>query len=142
MSSRAAEENTEIYFDKMVSLVESELFDVLAHPGLIERNPIFEPHVTRGHYAEVADALKSSSTVTEFNGKSFERQDSPYPVEVMHDRGVDHFTVGTDTHRPDEIGERAPLIDEQLEHMDITPLSMGDVLSRQDAERLIKARAV
>lgn len=142
MSSREAEDFTEEYFDKMVSLVDSELFDILAHPGLIERNPVFEPHVARSHYEEVADALRSSAMVTEINGKSLERQEPPYPVDIMHDKGVNEFTLGTDTHRAEEVGRRSPLVGEKLEQLDAKPLRMEEVLERSVPEKRVAPGAV
>jgi histidinol-phosphatase (PHP family) len=127
MAPADAEEMTETYFDRMVSLVESEIFDVLAHPGLIERNPYFEPHVRRSHYEDVAETLLDSSTVTEINGKSLERQEPPYPVEVMVDEGVRDLVTGTDTHRAREIAERSELVDQEVEDLGVNPRRGEDV---------------
>lgn len=141
MSPRKAEDMTEEYFEKMVSLVESEIFDILAHPGLIERNPLFEPHVRESHYREVAEALKSSSTVTEVNGKSVERQNPPYPVEIMHDQGVENFTAGTDTHRPEEISARSHMVDNLFDHLETEPLKMSQVVAEtpEEADDVVRA---
>lgn len=142
MTSAEAEEETEWYFDKMISLVESEIFDILAHPGLIERNPLFEPHVTESHYREVAEALKSSSTVVEVNGKSIERQLPPYPVEIMHDQGVEEFTSGTDTHREKEISARSSMVDNMFEKLETKPVKMRDLLEPDTSASNTAVRAI
>lgn len=141
-TSAEAEELTERYFDKMVSLVESEIFDILAHPGLIERNPVFEPHVVSSHYEDVAQALKKSETITEINGKSLERQQPPYPVEVFVEEGVTDFTTGTDTHREREIGERSGLVDDKLKELNAVSIGAMEGFGSREQSKARRERAV
>ncbi|MFC6725286.1 PHP domain-containing protein, partial [Halobium palmae] len=55
------------YFDALVDLAESELFEVMAHPDLVERNPLLRGFATADHYDRVAAALDGSRTVPELN---------------------------------------------------------------------------
>ncbi|MDS0299508.1 PHP domain-containing protein [Halogeometricum sp. S1BR25-6] len=103
----------ETYFEKLVSLVESELFEVAAHPDLIERNPALRGHATGEQYERVADAFADSRTVPEVNAGRVRRDYGEFHptsefFEVLAARGVD-FALGSDAHDAESIG---PLADE------------------------------
>jgi len=105
------------YFDHLVALVESELFDVVAHPDIIERNPALRGYATEDHYHTVAAALSDASAVPEINAGRIDReygQFHPNPsfltVLAEHDVPV---TLGTDAHSPDELRERVSRLRER-----------------------------
>jgi histidinol-phosphatase (PHP family) len=111
------------YFDTLVALAESELFEVAAHPDLIERVEPLRGRATEDHYRRAARAFADSRTVPEVNaGRALRDEGVVHPTETFLEVLRDHdvaFTVGTDSHAPDEIGERAAFLTEYLEERGI-----------------------
>lgn len=121
------------YYDAVVSLVESELFDVLAHADLVENHPALRGLTTAAHRDRVAAACAASRTVPEINaGRAGDRGefDLFHPtdplVEAFRDRGV-RFVVGTDSHDPADFADRVPRLERYLEETGIEPLGMAEV---------------
>ena len=115
------------YFDALVALAESELFDVAAHPDLIERVPLLRGRATEDHYRRTAAAFAGSRTVPEINAGRALRDESlvhPSPafLDALRDRGVG-VTVGTDSHAPGEIGDRAAFLDDFVAERGIEPVA-------------------
>ncbi|WP_228546084.1 PHP domain-containing protein [Halegenticoccus tardaugens] len=113
------------YFEKLVALVDSELFEIAAHVDLVERNPALRGLATPEHYDRVGDAFERSSTVPEVNAGRILREygefhPAPPLLGALLDRGVS-FTVGSDAHRPDDVRDRAPVIETLLAERDIEP---------------------
>ncbi|ELY53184.1 PHP domain-containing protein [Natronolimnohabitans innermongolicus] len=107
------------YFENLVSLVGSELFDVAAHLDLIERTPQLRGRATTDQYERVARALADSRTVPEVNaGRATVDMAIVHPsetfLEVLREYDVS-VTVGSDSHRPGEIGERADFLADYLD---------------------------
>ena len=118
------------YFDRFVALVESELFEVAAHADLVERNPALRGYATRAHYERAADALAGSRTVPEINAGRIHREygefhPGPTFTEVLLDRDVS-FTVGSDSHTPRELVDRAPPLEEAFEAHGATPVRIAE----------------
>lgn len=115
------------YFENLVALVESELFDVAAHLDLIERTAPLRGRATRDHYERVAEALARSRTVPEINaGRAVSDMALVHPSEPFLEtlRAYDiPVTVGSDSHRPSEIGERAAFLEEYLAERGIDPVA-------------------
>lgn len=114
----ALEEAVAAYYETLVEMIETELFDVVAHLDLPERNPALRGLTTVDHYETVADALSNSRTVPEINaGRVFRSQERVHPdpdsLDVFVDRGVE-FTLGTDSHTPEEVGDRVAYLREFL----------------------------
>lgn len=110
MSVAERESAVETYFDRLVALVESELFDVAAHLDVVERNPPLRGLATPADYERVADALAASRTVTEVNaGRVHEAYGAFHPspafLEMLLERDVT-VVAGTDAHAPDEVEPR------------------------------------
>lgn len=100
----------ERYYDALVDLIGSELFDVAAHLDLPERNERLRGLATREQYERVADALAASRTVPELNaGRVLREYGEFHPADpflaALRERGVE-MTLGTDSHDPGEIGPR------------------------------------
>ncbi len=114
------------YVDKLVALVESELFAVAAHPDLLERNPAFRGLFSRDHYVRVAEAFAGSRTVPEINaGRVLDDYGDFHPtaefLDVLLDHGVD-VTLGTDSHAPDELAPRARELQRVVDEYGIDPV--------------------
>lgn len=121
-------EAVERYFDTVVSLVESELFDVAAHLDLVERNPALRGFATRRQYGRVADALESSRTVPEVNagralGEYGEFHPSPALLDALVGRDVD-FVAGSDAHEPGELGTRREALASRFEAAGVDPVRL------------------
>ena len=131
---RERRELVDRYFEKLVSLVESELFAIAAHPDLIERNPHLRGFATEDHYAAVADAFRGSRTVPEINaGRLLDDYGEFHPAPAFLDRLVDagvDVTVGTDSHEPGEIAPRAREIEAELARRGLEPVGLDRVVKR------------
>jgi histidinol-phosphatase (PHP family) len=122
------------YYDAVVSLVESELFDVLAHVDLVENHPALHGLTTAAHRERVAAACADSETVPEINaGRAGARGefDLFHPtddfVEAFRDRDV-RFVVGTDSHDPEDFADRVPRLERYLDETGIEPLPVEELL--------------
>lgn len=125
LSAAEREAFVESYFDRLVSLVESELFEVAAHVDLVERNPELRGYATTEQYRTVADAFARSRTVPEINaGRVRAEYGDFHPgrefLDVLLDADV-RFTVGTDSHAPDEIGPRVERLELLFDERGIDP---------------------
>ncbi|WP_255151947.1 PHP domain-containing protein [Halorarius halobius] len=106
-SDAERERLVDAYFDDLVALVESELFDVAAHLDLVERNEALRGLATESQYRRVAAALEASSTVPELNAGRVRDDDGeihPVPgfMDVLLEYDVE-FVLGSDAHEPEDI---------------------------------------
>jgi histidinol-phosphatase (PHP family) len=118
----------ERYFDKLVALIDSELFEIAAHPDLIERNPALRGLATTEDYERVAAAFADSRTVPEVNaGRALDDYGEFHPtpafLEALLDRGV-AVTVGTDSHSPDVIAPRLDALTDRLREVGVEPIDV------------------
>ena len=115
------------YFENLVSLVESELFDVAAHLDLIERTPALRGRATSDHYERVAAALADSRTVPEINaGRAVADAAIVHPVEPFLETLREYdvpVTVGSDAHAPDEMDDRVTFLEEFLDERGLEPVA-------------------
>jgi histidinol-phosphatase (PHP family) len=116
------------YYDTVVSLIDSELFDIAAHVDIVESHPDLSGLTTCAHAERVADAFQRSRTVPELNAGRFEDEEKPaafHPegrvFEMLLDRGVE-FTLGTDAHSPDDFAERVPALRDRAQRYGIDPV--------------------
>ena len=127
--SKGEDERRELvdrYVDKLVALVDSELFEIAAHPDLLERNPAFRGLLSHEHYDRLADAFSRSRTVPEINaGRVLDDYGDFHPsvafLEVLLEHGVD-VTLGTDSHTPDELAPRARELEAVAEEYGVDPV--------------------
>ncbi len=116
----------EQYFDKLVALIDSKLFDIAAHVDLVERTPPLRDHATETQYERVAKAFADSRTIPEINvGRALSDEiihpRTPF-FETLQEHDVS-FTVGSDSHRPDEVPARADVLRDVLSEHDIEPVT-------------------
>ncbi|WP_123537959.1 PHP domain-containing protein [Halosimplex salinum] len=130
LSAAERREAVDEYFERLVALVESDLFDVAAHLDIVERNPALRGHATRDHYEAVAAALAEAETVPEVNAGRIDREyaefhPAPEFLDVLADHGV-AVTVGSDSHDPEALRERIPLLRDRLSDaaVDVADLSV------------------
>ena len=127
------------YYDAVVSLAESELFDVLGHVDLIEDHPALRGRTTDAHRRRVAAACAETGTIPEINaGRTGDRGEfddlhpAPPFVETFRDHGV-RFVVGTDAHDPGDFTGRLDRLDRFLETTGIEPLSLSAVVGESSS---------
>lgn len=120
------------YYETLVDMIRSELFDIVAHIDLPERQPRLRGLTTDDHYDAVADALTDSRTVPELNaGRVFRSQERLHPNPDVLDRFVTHdieFTLGTDSHAPEEVERRTPYLREFITAESDLLIRLPDVL--------------
>ncbi|CCQ32640.1 Histidinol phosphatase putative protein [Halorhabdus tiamatea SARL4B] len=109
LSQADREAAVETYVEHLVSLVDSELFEIAAHIDLVERNEALRGLLTDDHYRQIADAFADSRTVPEINaGRVLDSYGKFHPreplAETLLDAGVS-FTIGSDAHAPDSLVE-------------------------------------
>lgn len=127
-SERERERLVETYFDRLVSLVESELFDVAAHADLVERNPALRGFATEAQYRRVAEAFENSRTLAELNaGRALadygEFHPAPEFLDVLAEYDVE-VVLGTDAHQPDEIGDRVTHLERYVRQRGLEPVEL------------------
>jgi histidinol-phosphatase (PHP family) len=113
------------YVEQLVALVESELFDIAAHVDLFERTAPLRGRATEDHYRRVAQAVAGSRTVPEINaGRALADISVVHPSESFltvlreHDVAV---TVGTDSHHPSELPDRADFLADFFDETGLEP---------------------
>lgn len=112
------------YFDRQVDLVESGLFDIVAHVDLPNRLPGLRDLATADHYDRLAGALEGSGTVPEINaGRSRRDYGAVHPDPDFIDRfeGMP-FAAGTDAHRPHELAPRLDALEAVIAEYDLVTL--------------------
>jgi histidinol-phosphatase (PHP family) len=114
------------YYDTLVSLVESELFDIAAHIDLLERNPVLRGYATETHYERVAAAFAESRTIPEINGGRILRDYAEFhPAPSFRETLEAHdiaYTVGSDSHDPEALRECTPVLAEFFEETGRDPV--------------------
>ncbi|RCU44270.1 histidinol phosphatase [Haloplanus salinus] len=123
----------ERYYDAVVELVESELFDVLGHLDLPERLPTLRGFSIPDDYERVAAALADSRTVPEINAGRVNRSlnrvhPDPGMIASFSNHGI-KFVLGTDSHRPDEIVTRVPALEAVVDRSTIDIIEFDSLLS-------------
>jgi histidinol-phosphatase (PHP family) len=116
------------YFETLVALAESELFEVAAHADLVERNPTLRGLATTEQYRRVAAAFADSRTVPEVNAGRVHRsygEFHPHPdlLDVLAERDV-AVTVGSDAHDPDQIAPRVSEMERLLDERGLEPVAV------------------
>lgn len=97
------------YFDTVVSLIKSEIFDIVSHIDVIERHPELRGLADTRHYRQVSTALTSSRTRPEINLGSIETLDALHPareaIEIL-EQADSSFVFGSDAHSPTQLETR------------------------------------
>ncbi|MDY6774418.1 MAG: PHP domain-containing protein [Candidatus Nanohaloarchaea archaeon] len=115
------------YVEMFEKMVRSGLVDIAAHVDVFARNSELRGHVTQEHYRRLAEALAGSDVTPEINagralGGYGEIHPHPDLLEMLRERGV-RFTVGTDSHSPQELEQRAEFLNGFVEDRGIEPVT-------------------
>ena len=131
-------EAVDAYYETLTQLIDSELFDVVAHLDLPERHAVFRGRTTEAHYRMIADALVESRTVPEINaGRAFRSLGHVHPdpavLEIFTDRDIE-FVLGSDSHKPDEITRRVPHLREFVKERELSVRSLDTLVPKMEVE--------
>ncbi|SDD36484.1 PHP domain-containing protein [Natrinema hispanicum] len=126
MSNTECDAVVDAYFEQLVALVESELFEIAAHVDLLERTPPLRGRATDDHYRRVARAFAESRTIPEVNaGRALSDADIVHPsdrfLSILREYDV-AVTVGTDSHRPSELPDRADFLADFVHETGLEPV--------------------
>lgn len=107
------------YVTVLERLIRSEIFDVVAHLDVFERNVELRGLASEDHYEALAEALADSTTYPEINaGRVFDEYGQLHPrpsfLSILAEYDV-AFVPGSDSHTPGEIRERVPHLREFFE---------------------------
>jgi len=125
--SRANKQSiVDTYVDRLVAMIDSELFAIAGHLDLPERNEALRGLFTEDHYHRVAAALSDSRTVPELNAG---RVDDTYghfhpgPTfrEVLAEYDV-RYAIGSDAHDPGALEANVAALSEFVDRWDIDPV--------------------
>lgn len=127
----------EAYFARVVETIESQLFDVIAHPDYIRKNIVkcfgkelsFEEY--RKSAEKVIEALIDNKVGIEVNssgyfhglGDSFPTSDF---LKTCLESGVKVITIGSDSHRPSTVGSNLKKVVEKLTKNDCKKICSFD----------------
>ncbi len=115
------------YYEEMARFVEWGRFDVLGHPDIVKRYcvevyPSFKPIYPEELLKSIFQKLASCEKGVEVNTSGcFQAPATPYPsielIELALKCGVTYFTIGSDAHKPFDIGRGYKGITALLAHI-------------------------
>ena len=113
------------YFDDLETMIRSELFEICAHPDIVERNEAIRGLATEAHYEQIAAAFADSRTIPELNaGRILDEYGQFHPNEPFLEILIEYdipITVGSDSHSPEAIGPRIERLERAFEDHGLTP---------------------
>ena len=123
----------ERYYDAVVELIRSDLFDVLGHLDLPERLEPLRGHTRPDDYDRVAAALADSTTVPEINAGRIDRSlgrvhPNPTVLSSFIDRGVG-FVLGSDGHKPADVRRRVPALRRFIDRHEVEIVDVAQIRS-------------
>lgn len=123
------------YFEDLEALIRSELFDIAAHPDIVERNEALRGIANEDHYRRIAEAFADSRTIPELNaGRITDEYGRFHPNDAFLDILIEHdiaITIGSDAHEPSALERRLPLLRDTFAERGITPATPGDLAVRR-----------
>lgn len=90
------------YFEMENSLVESGIFDIIAHPDLITCHGLYPSFDLSHTYRALCENIKAHNMCLEMNTSNGLGVNKPF-FDIAKAVGVD-FSTGSDAHRPDDVG--------------------------------------
>lgn len=91
------------YFELENSLVESGVFDIIAHPDLIRCHSLYPDYDLRDTYKNLCESIKSHDMMLEMNTSKSLGVNSEF-FEIAKNTGV-AFSTGSDAHRVEDVGK-------------------------------------
>lgn len=100
--SRDANKIYKRYYEMSNTLVESEIFDIIAHPDLIRCHGIYPDYDLRGDYERLCQNAIKHNVKIEMNTSKAPGINGEF-LEIAKKCGV-KFSPGSDAHRPQDVG--------------------------------------
>lgn len=90
------------YYELSESLVESDIFDIIAHPDLIRCHGLYPDFDLKPCYTSLCEKAKKHNVAIEMNTSKGQGINKEF-FEIAKNSGV-KFSAGSDAHRPEDVG--------------------------------------
>ncbi|MBP7733668.1 MAG: histidinol-phosphatase HisJ family protein [Caldisericia bacterium] len=124
----------DIYFDALMGLTGTLLFDSLAHLDIVKRFALecgysFKPKEYKSVICDILELLVENDKALEINTSGLRQSpEETFPsflvVEWFLERNGKYLTVGSDAHRPEHVGKDIDLVNAKLKEMGIKETTM------------------
>lgn len=91
------------YYEMSNTLIESDLFDIIAHPDLIRCHSLYPDYDLSATYAHLCENAKKHNVMIEMNTSKGPGLNKQF-FEIAKHSGV-AFSTGSDAHRPEDVGK-------------------------------------
>ena len=105
------------YYEMSETLVESGIFNIIAHPDLIRCHGIYPSYELEDTYKQLCLKAKSNGVAIEMNTSKSPGVNDEF-LKIAKDFGVT-FSVGSDAHRPEDVGRGVKEVYAKLKGADI-----------------------
>lgn len=102
------------YFELENSLVESGIFDIIAHPDLITCHGLYPDYDLSDTYKSLCRNIKSHNMLLEMNTSKKLGVNKQF-FEIAKEVGVD-FSTGSDAHRVEDVGRNIKAVTDLIYH--------------------------
>lgn len=92
------------YYEMSETLVESDIFDIIAHPDLIGCHSLYPSFDLSEKYKSLCDKAKAHNVMIEMNTSKGLGLNQEF-FEIAKESGV-VFSTGSDAHRPEDVGRK------------------------------------
>jgi histidinol-phosphatase (PHP family) len=90
------------YYEMSNTLIESDIFDIIAHPDLIRCHSIYPDYDLSQTYKNLCENAKAHNVMIEMNTSKSMGINSEF-LKIAKNVGVS-FSTGSDAHRPEDVG--------------------------------------
>ncbi|MDD6728091.1 MAG: PHP domain-containing protein [Eubacteriales bacterium] len=102
------------YFEMENTLVESGIFDIIAHPDLITCHSLYPDYDLRDTYKKLCENIKAQNMCFEMNTSKGLGVNSEF-FKIAKDTGV-KFSTGSDAHRVEDVGRKIKEVNSLIYH--------------------------
>lgn len=102
------------YFEMQNTLVESGIFDIIAHPDLITCYGLYPDYNLADSYKQLCENIKLHNMMLEMNTSKGLGVNNPF-FKIAKDEGV-RFSTGSDAHRVTDVGRHIKAVSELILH--------------------------
>lgn len=92
------------YYEMSDTLIESGIFNIIAHPDLIRCHSLYPSYDLSDTYRKLCDNAKKHGVMLEMNTSKGLGINSEF-LQIAKNSGV-RFSTGSDAHRPEDVGRR------------------------------------
>lgn len=92
------------YYEMSNTLVESDIFDIIAHPDLVRCHSLFPSYDLKETYMHLCENAKAHNVMIEMNTSKGLGVNQEF-LDIAKKTGV-KLSTGSDAHRPEDVGRR------------------------------------